>query len=100
MAEKQQFWVWSDTGKRGTFAQNMKTGEIKQIKGSGYITNDLTIRKEIANRFSVEGGSRNVVASKTSTMMSGVGGTEYPAVVQDKLREVSRGTGGTSTSRT
>ena len=46
----QQFKVWSDFIKRGTFAE-AEDGTVKQISGSGYISNDLTIRKEIAIRF-------------------------------------------------
>lgn len=46
-----EFEVWSDYIARGTFARNTETGEQKQISGSGYIRNDLTIRKEIAARF-------------------------------------------------
>lgn len=45
------FEVWADFIKRGTFAKNTETGEVKQIKYSGYISKDLTIRKEIASRF-------------------------------------------------
>lgn len=39
--------VWSDFIKRGTFAEN-ENGEIKMIKSSGYISNELSIRKAIA----------------------------------------------------
>ena len=39
--------VWSDFIKRGTFARN-EDGEVKQISGSGYIHNDLTVRKAIS----------------------------------------------------
>lgn len=39
--------VWSDFIARGTFAEN-EDGEIKQISYSGYIFNDLTVRKAIA----------------------------------------------------
>ena len=39
---------WGDTFMRGTFAMNTETGEIKRIKGSGYIHKDLTARKAIA----------------------------------------------------
>ena len=42
------FDVWSDFIKRATFAMNKETGEIKMIRESGYITNDLTVRKAIA----------------------------------------------------
>lgn len=43
--------VWGDFISRGTMAKNTDTGEIKQISWSGYISNDLRIRKEIANSF-------------------------------------------------
>lgn len=46
------FKVWSDFIKRGTFAE-AEDGTVKQISGSGYISNDLTIRKEIAIRFNL-----------------------------------------------
>lgn len=45
------FEVWSDFIKRATFARDTETGEVKAISGSGYIRNDLTVRKEIAIRF-------------------------------------------------
>lgn len=44
------YTYWSDYMKRGTFAQ-AEDGTVKQISGSGYISNDLTVRKEIALRF-------------------------------------------------
>lgn len=43
--------VRGDFIERGTFATNMETGEIKQLSYSGYISNDLTVRKAIANAF-------------------------------------------------
>lgn len=46
-----KFNVWSDFDKRGTFALNIETGEIKQIQGSGYIKQDLTVRKAIARAY-------------------------------------------------
>lgn len=45
------FEVWGDFIARGTFAKNLETGEVKQISYSGYINNDLTVRKAIANAF-------------------------------------------------
>lgn len=45
---KINFEVWSDFIKRGTFAKNAETGEVKQISSSGYVSNDLTTRKAIA----------------------------------------------------
>lgn len=47
-----QYKVWSDYIKRGTFAE-AEDGTVKQISGSGYISKDLTIRKEIALRFNL-----------------------------------------------
>ena len=43
--------VWSDYIARATFAKNTATGETKAISSSGYIHNDLTVRKAIATRF-------------------------------------------------
>lgn len=40
--------VWSDFIARATFAKNTETGEIKMVSSSGYISNDLTVRKAIA----------------------------------------------------
>ena len=45
------FIMWADYDKRGCFARNEDTGEIKQISGGYYINRDLTVRKEIALRF-------------------------------------------------
>lgn len=42
--------VWSDMFMRGTFARNA-AGEIKQISYSGYISNDLTVRKAIMHAY-------------------------------------------------
>lgn len=39
--------VWSDFIARATFAEN-EQGEIKKLCESGYISNDLTVRKAIA----------------------------------------------------
>lgn len=46
-----KFEVWSDFVARATFARNTDTGEEKSISSSGYIHNDLTVRKAIAVRF-------------------------------------------------
>ena len=35
----------------GTFAKRVSDEDIRQLCGSGYISNDLTIRKEIALRY-------------------------------------------------
>ena len=46
----QIYTYWADFIKRGMYAQN-EAGEIRKIKGSGYLNNDLTIRKAIATAF-------------------------------------------------
>lgn len=45
-----EYKVWSDFVARGTFAE-AKDGTVKQISWSGYINNDLTVRKAIAVHF-------------------------------------------------
>lgn len=45
------YQVYGDFIKRGTMATRMSTGETKQISHSGYISNDLTVRKAIATAF-------------------------------------------------
>lgn len=42
-----EYKVWSDFMARATFAEN-EDGEVKKLSGSGYIHNDLTVRKAIA----------------------------------------------------
>ena len=42
------FEYWGDFVRRATMARNTETGEIKAISSSGYISNDLTVRKAIA----------------------------------------------------
>lgn len=42
-----EFKVWSDFIACGTFAEDSE-GNIKQISGGSYISNDLTVRKAIA----------------------------------------------------
>ena len=42
-----QYKVWSDFVARATFAED-ENGTIKAISTSGYIHNDLTVRKAIA----------------------------------------------------
>lgn len=42
--------VWSDYIVRATFAEN-ENGEVKAIKRSGYLSNDLAVRKAIASTF-------------------------------------------------
>lgn len=43
--------VWGDFIRKGTMAKNTETGEVKQISYSGYVSNDLRVRKEIACHF-------------------------------------------------
>ena len=45
-----QFKVWADFIKRATYAED-ENGNVKMIRGSGYINNDLTVRKAIAWAF-------------------------------------------------
>jgi hypothetical protein len=47
------FHTKSDFNRRGTFAGNKETGEIRQIIWSGYIHNDLTVRKALASAFNL-----------------------------------------------
>lgn len=44
------FTVWADYIIRGMCAEDDR-GNIKKIHGSGYLNNELTIRKAIANTF-------------------------------------------------
>lgn len=55
------FVVWADYIKRGCFARNEETGEVRQISGSGYINRDLTVRKEIAIHFDMPTFRKNAV---------------------------------------
>ncbi len=45
-----QYKVWSDFIARATFAEN-EEGTVKKLSSSGYIHNDLTVRKAIALMF-------------------------------------------------
>ena len=45
-----QYSVWSDFIALATFAQD-ENGTVKRICGGGYIRNELTVRKAIANAF-------------------------------------------------
>ena len=45
--------VWSDFIARATFAEN-EDGEVKKLCDSGYIHNDLTVRKAIANAWHLD----------------------------------------------
>jgi len=47
------FAIYADITKRGMIAVNEATGEEKIIIRSGYATKDLTIRKAVANAFSL-----------------------------------------------
>ncbi len=53
MVNGNTYEVWSDTIKRGTFAREINTGEVKQLIGGGYISKDLTTRKAIAIMFNL-----------------------------------------------
>ena len=46
----QTYIYWADFIRRSMYAQN-KAGEMRKIKGSGYLNNDLSIRKAIAAAF-------------------------------------------------
>lgn len=48
-----QYKVWSDFIARATFAED-ENGEVKKLCGSGYIHNDLTVRKAIAQRYGLK----------------------------------------------
>lgn len=47
------YTVWNNCLYRGTFAQN-EAGEVRQIKSNGYISNDLNVRKAIAEVFNLK----------------------------------------------
>jgi hypothetical protein len=44
------FTVWADYIARGMYAED-EHGNVKRIYGSGYLSNDLTVRKAIASSF-------------------------------------------------
>lgn len=46
-----KFTHWADYIDRATWAKDEETGEEKKISSSGYISNDLTVRKAIASAF-------------------------------------------------
>ena len=48
-----EYKVWSDFILRGTFAED-ENGEVRQLSGSGYIHNELTVRKAIATRYGLK----------------------------------------------
>ena len=47
----QTFIYFSDITTRATYAQRLGSMETRKIHGGGYITNELTVRKAIANTF-------------------------------------------------
>ena len=47
------YTVWDNYKLRGTFAQN-EAGEVRVIKSSGYLSNDLAVRKAIAASFNLK----------------------------------------------
>ena len=55
----EDFIVASSFIARGTFAKRVSNGYVRQICGRGYISNDLTIRKEIALRYGLPTFRRN-----------------------------------------
>lgn len=46
-----RYEFWGEYRKSGTIARNVETGQEKQISFSGYISNDVTVRKAIARVF-------------------------------------------------
>ena len=46
-----EFSIFSDFALRGMTAKNNATGEERIIKRSGYLSNDLSIRKAVAAAF-------------------------------------------------
>lgn len=54
----EQYNVWSDFIKRGTFAKD-KNGVVKQISYNGYVSNDLTVRKSIQMAFQLDTFRKN-----------------------------------------
>lgn len=54
MVQGVMFDWWNDKIKRCTYARNAETKGIKVIYGGGYLTNDLSVRKAIANVFGFE----------------------------------------------
>ena len=50
MVGGQIYKVWSDFILRGTYAED-EAGNVQRIYGGGYLSNDLSIRKAIANKF-------------------------------------------------
>ena len=53
------FAIYADITRRGMVAVNETTGEEKIIIRSGYATKDLTIRKAVANAFSLSTFRKN-----------------------------------------
>lgn len=49
-----EYTYWADFIMRGMYAKCESTGETKMIKSSGYIKNDLTVRKAIAAAFGLD----------------------------------------------
>lgn len=49
-----EFTVWSDFIDRATYARNDATGEFRTLKTSGYIHNELAVRKAIACCFGLD----------------------------------------------
>lgn len=49
-----EYTYWADFIMRGMYAKCEATGETKMVKSSGYIKNDLTARKAIADAFGLD----------------------------------------------
>lgn len=49
-----KYTYWADFIERATYAKNEETNENKIIKSSGYIKNDLSVRKAIAVVFDLD----------------------------------------------
>lgn len=46
-----RFLHWADMTYACVWAENMETHEIRKIHANGYVSRDLTVRKEIATSF-------------------------------------------------
>lgn len=49
-----EYTYWADFIMRSMYAKCKSTGVVKLIKGSGYLKNDLTARKAIADAFGLD----------------------------------------------
>lgn len=82
--------VWSDQNYKGTFAED-KDGNVLPISGSGYLSNELSQRKAIANKFgeesfrskSIKVGDKEVAVNKTAT------GSKYKDTSVSDLKQLA-----------